>query len=53
MKPVIITRGVFLQWEDFAYFTIQIEAPSDEARKDLLDALKDRKQLKITIEVAE
>ena len=53
MKPITITRGVFVDWEDFAYFTIQFEAPSDEARSDLLDAMRDRKKLKITIEVDE
>ena len=53
MKPIMITRGIAIQWEDFAYFTIQIEAPSDEARSDLLDAMRDRKKMKITIEVEE
>lgn len=53
MKPITLTRGFLIEWEDFAHFTIQIEAPSDEARSDLLDAMRDRKKLKITIEVEE
>lgn len=53
MKPIMITRGVFLEWEEFDHFTIQFETPSDEARRDLLAALRDRKNLKITIEVEE
>ena len=53
MKPIMITRGVVMQWEEDAYFTLEIEAPSDEARGDLLDAMRERKKLKITIEVEE
>lgn len=53
MKPIMITRGIVMQWEEDAYFTIEFDAPSDEARSDLLDAMRDRKKLKITIEVEE
>ena len=53
MKPITLTQGVLIQWEDFAHFTIQIDAPTDEARSDLLDAMRDRKKIKITIEVEE
>ncbi len=53
VKPIVITRGILIQWEEFAYFTIEVEAPSDEARSDLLDAMRDRKKVKITIEVEE
>jgi hypothetical protein len=49
----MITRGVFLGWMEFDHFTVEFEAPSDEARQDLLAALRDRKTLKITIEVEE
>ena len=53
VKPIVITRGALIQWEDFAHFTIEFDVPSDEARSDLLDAMRDRKKVKITIEVEE
>ena len=53
MKPIVIARGALIQWEDFAHFTIEFDVPSDEARSDLLDAMRDRKKVKITIEVEE
>ena len=53
MKPITVTHGVFLAWAGFDHFTIEVQTPSDEARRDLLDAMRDRKKLKVTIEVGE
>ena len=53
MKPIVITRGVFLGWVGFEHFTIEFDTVSDEARQDLLAALRDGKNFKITLEVEE
>lgn len=51
----LTTEAWITQWDADADFTLflQFEAPTEEARRALLYAMRDRVKLKITVEVEE
>ena len=51
----LTTDAWLVQWDYPSDFTLQLqfEAPTEEARHALLDAMRDRVKLKITVEVEE
>lgn len=53
MKPIVVTKGWVNEWERDSIFTIVIETENEEDRKALLNSLRDRKALKVTIEEEE
>ena len=53
MNKIVITKGWVKEWESDSTFTIEFNVESEEDRSALLDIMKDRVRLKITIEKIE
>lgn len=45
-----LDRGKVIEWECDKMFTIRFYVDSEEDRSNLLDMMRDRKNLKVTIE---
>lgn len=50
MKSIVVTKGWVKEWESDTRFTVEFDAESEEDRSALLDMMKDRVRLKVTIE---
>lgn len=49
---IMVTKGQITEWERDT-FTLVFDAGTEEERKALLDCIRDRKSLKVTIEEVE
>lgn len=47
---ITVTKGWIKEWDRPNIFTIEFETETEEERKALLDSMRDRKSLKVTIE---
>ena len=47
---ITVTKGWIKEWDRPNIFTIEFETETEEERKALLDSMRDRTSLKVTIE---
>lgn len=50
---ITVTKGWIREWDRPNIFTLEFETETEEERKALLDSMRDRKSLKVTIEEVE